>query len=425
MRRLLIWSTVVVVLALSASAAPTVELPPSISRRDIKHCQDNLDLASLRFEERAPDGSWQELRIQKESVPGWSPQLAEQVDLDGDGVCELFLIGPGGGTGGTDYLLFHKNGDRYRSIGSVFGFGLQFRERKNGFYQISAGTKAGAGRYGTLLHAYGVDRYEVVLSANANEIRILRREGEEAYQRGRLQEAVVLLEKAVNSEPDDYIAKSDLGLVYFRLKRFADAMRVLREVTDSPETKYPLWGADDRTRASAHFNLGLVHEAQGRTSTALEHYRRAYAYFPSPAREQTLNRLVPGAPLPETEESIRRRLSPPKPVEVKPYAAVIHSARVISADGRQAVVEVTVGYSGARHPWPGTVDVIPAKSGNKRGLWWSRPQVIMPGTSTTQIRTGLIRPLDEKFCTDGFYVRVVGGQRWLAGQYIARPACWK
>ena len=98
-------------------------------------------------------------------------EMAE-VDLDQDGTPELFIGIPAySGTGGTCFkILTSQAGKEYKSIGSVLGWGFQFRKKKNGWFQIEGMSRAGPGNFTRYLMAFGSDGYETMRNEGHNHI---------------------------------------------------------------------------------------------------------------------------------------------------------------------------------------------------------------------------------------------------------------
>jgi len=98
------------------------------------------------------------------------------------------------------------------------------------------------------------------------------RESEEWFQRGlELEEtgapASQVIEaylKVLELNPEAAGALVNLGTIYYRQRKFAEAEKYYRRAIDA-DPSYPL----------AQFNLGNLYDEQGRVVEALEHYRRA------------------------------------------------------------------------------------------------------------------------------------------------------
>ncbi len=82
-------------------------------------------------------------------------------------------------------------------------------------------------------------------------------------------EAIAAYQKVLELNPSAAGALVNLGTIYYRQRRFADAERYYREATEA-DPSYPL----------AQFNLGNLYDEQGRLPEAREHYRRALQLNP-------------------------------------------------------------------------------------------------------------------------------------------------
>ena len=98
------------------------------------------------------------------------------------------------------------------------------------------------------------------------------RESEQWFQKGlELEEtgapvarAIEAYRKVLELNPDAAGALVNLGTIYYRQRKFADAEKFYRAAIEA-DPAYPL----------AQFNLGNLHDEQGRIPEAMEHYRKA------------------------------------------------------------------------------------------------------------------------------------------------------
>lgn len=88
--------------------------------------------------------------------------------------------------------------------------------------------------------------------------------GVEAFQRGDLDEAVSLLERAREAGKDSVALTYNLGVAHFRTGNLASAERYFRELLEVPEE-----------RALARYNLGLVALERDNEADAVQHFRAA------------------------------------------------------------------------------------------------------------------------------------------------------
>ena len=84
-----------------------------------------------------------------------------RIDLNDDGVPEIFVDNGNGGTGGPGYSILQKAGNSYREIGALQG-GLSLLQSVHGYYQIQAWSRAGGGQFTRTLHRFRSGRYHLV-----------------------------------------------------------------------------------------------------------------------------------------------------------------------------------------------------------------------------------------------------------------------
>jgi tetratricopeptide (TPR) repeat protein len=103
------------------------------------------------------------------------------------------------------------------------------------------------------------------------------RESENWFQRGLdleetgapVEEAIAAYQRVVELNPHAAGALVNLGTIYYRDRRFAEAEKYYKQaITADPS--YPL----------AEFNLGNLYDEQGRLNEAFDHYKRALALNP-------------------------------------------------------------------------------------------------------------------------------------------------
>jgi tetratricopeptide (TPR) repeat protein len=84
-----------------------------------------------------------------------------------------------------------------------------------------------------------------------------------------LDQVVEVYKKVVELNPNAAGALVNLGTIYYRARRFAEAERYYKEAV-AADSKYPL----------AEFNLANLYDEQGRLTDALAHYQKALALNP-------------------------------------------------------------------------------------------------------------------------------------------------
>ena len=97
----------------------------------------------------------------------------------------------------------------------------------------------------------------------------LYRQGQRHMAAGMNAQATVALEKAKRREPAKASIREALGIAYFRIRRYAEAVEEFRAILE-------LKPVDDY----ANFALGRCLEKQGRPDEAVGHYRMATFFRP-------------------------------------------------------------------------------------------------------------------------------------------------
>jgi Flp pilus assembly protein TadD len=108
----------------------------------------------------------------------------------------------------------------------------------------------------------------------------LFREGQKRLRSGLTAQATVPLERAKRLEPQKASIREALGIAYFRLRRWEDAEREFRAITEEL----------DPTDDYAHYALGRALEQLGRTAEANGHYKLASSM--KPGSDQYSSRIL-------------------------------------------------------------------------------------------------------------------------------------
>ena len=66
------------------------------------------------------------------------------------------------GTGGTFYEILTPEGNSFRGIGGIQGWGFLFHKKKNGWYRIEGMSRGGGGNYTRYLLTFNGKEYETV-----------------------------------------------------------------------------------------------------------------------------------------------------------------------------------------------------------------------------------------------------------------------
>ncbi|MDR2870810.1 MAG: tetratricopeptide repeat protein [Deferribacteraceae bacterium] len=98
----------------------------------------------------------------------------------------------------------------------------------------------------------------------------LNADGETAYHNKDYQTAVALYLQAIELDPNNGQAYSNLGLAYQRMNNFSEALWANRKAIDLAS------GSNKNTiQASSYYNIARIYEAQGQWQDALEHFELA------------------------------------------------------------------------------------------------------------------------------------------------------
>jgi len=131
---------------------------------------------------------------------------------------------------------------------------------------------------GQILFDFDAAELGAVASFPARKPTVSRtRESEAWFQKGLeleeigapVEQAMDAYQKVLELNPGAAGALVNLGTIYYRLRKFAEAEKYYAQAIEA-DPSYPL----------AQFNLGNLHDEQGRLSEAFDHYRRALALNP-------------------------------------------------------------------------------------------------------------------------------------------------
>lgn len=266
-----------------ARAKELVDLPDGVRKSDIKRCDKEVDRKIIK--------SITEKYGNNNPPPGTLGfRLYEQLDLNDDGVCELIFT-EWGGTGGDSYTIFEIAGESYRKIGNIDGFEYSIKRKKNGYYQLSSGIRGGGGNWSVLVYTYQAGRYQITHNVDSKSIRNYAKEGQTQYRKRDYTSAADLFKKALVKIPDHWSSMVDLGLTYFRLKKYDESISISLKVLKSPPQSPPNWGASTKLKGNAAYNIGKVYEAQGMIKEAYKYYLNSYELEPNKTRQDTLSRI--------------------------------------------------------------------------------------------------------------------------------------
>jgi len=224
---------------------------------------------------------------------------ANVVDLNADGVCEIFLTSRD--TYSTSIstkstLLVEQNGKYMRSPGFQQNFQvIWYGETRNDYLQILTGGRkyyGGAVSFVTEVHYHDGEGY-IKEEASGSTYRQLIKLGREAY---RLEEYATAERHFLNAfrswSSDKLTDANNLGLVWIKLGRPDEAEELLLKhiAVSSKNEHLDLYHKENL--ATAHFNLGLIAEARNDLATAFDYYARSYAGKRNTARRKKLDDIM-------------------------------------------------------------------------------------------------------------------------------------
>jgi tetratricopeptide (TPR) repeat protein len=107
--------------------------------------------------------------------------------------------------------------------------------------------------------------------------------GTKAYQKGEFQKAIDNYRLAIDYDPNFALAYGNLGLAYHKVW-------LTDEAIDANEKAIYL-AKDNKTRASANYNMGRVYEDMEKYHTALEYYKIAQGFVSNTTYQKAIRRM--------------------------------------------------------------------------------------------------------------------------------------
>jgi Flp pilus assembly protein TadD len=118
------------------------------------------------------------------------------------------------------------------------------------------------------------------LQKNATDYRVYNNLGKALEEKGEIEVAIGMYEKAISTNPEHLRAYNNLGVALMSSGKIDEASEVLNDAlgkkADNPET---------------HYNLGLAHTSRNELQKAEEHYLKAHEYFPEDSDPDVHNNL--------------------------------------------------------------------------------------------------------------------------------------
>ena len=114
----------------------------------------------------------------------------------------------------------------------------------------------------------------------------LNRQGEKEYHKKNFDDSVSLYLEAINNNPEHSQAYSNLGLVYQKMNKKAEALWANRKAIALAEGK-----TKNTVQASSYFNIARIYEDDGKWQEALDNYTTAKGLKDHPAYNKGIERM--------------------------------------------------------------------------------------------------------------------------------------
>jgi len=124
-----------------------------------------------------------------------------------------------------------------------------------------------------------------LLASEKSRAEALNDLGEKSYHKKRYEDAMYKYQEAINIDPNYGQAYSNLGLVFQRLKRSAEAIWANKKAIELASGV-----RKKEIRASSYYNMARVYESQKSYQKALESYKKALENKEHPAYHKGINR---------------------------------------------------------------------------------------------------------------------------------------
>lgn len=181
----------------------------------------------------------------------------------------------------------------YVPTGKTGNLWTVFRVNKNGDIEdinsvkgMTSGAASVAGKVQPLLNDDTAIEAQQWSSENINISKALNLQGEAAYSNKQYEEAIRLFTGAVNNYPENGKAYGNLGLVYQKTGRTAEAIWANRKAIALASGN----GAST-IRAGANYNIGKIYETANQYSDALVYYKAAKNEKQNPVYDNAITRV--------------------------------------------------------------------------------------------------------------------------------------
>jgi tetratricopeptide (TPR) repeat protein len=128
----------------------------------------------------------------------------------------------------------------------------------------------------------------VITTNDKNESVSINKKGEQAYHSGDIEGSINFYQQAIDLDPKNGQAYSNLGLAFQKLNREAEALWANRKAIDLAEGNNA-----NIVKASSFYNIAKIYEKKGQWSEALQNYKSAKQNNNNPAYDKGIARVTP------------------------------------------------------------------------------------------------------------------------------------
>ncbi|MEO8516026.1 MAG: tetratricopeptide repeat protein, partial [Flavobacterium sp.] len=125
-----------------------------------------------------------------------------------------------------------------------------------------------------------------ISQSDISESNGVNKRGEDAYHSKQLEQSVTYYQRAIELNPNNGQAYSNLGLSFQKLNREAEAIWANRKAIDLANGP-----SANTVRASSYYNVAKIYENKGQWQDALENFNKALSYKQNPAYTGGISRM--------------------------------------------------------------------------------------------------------------------------------------
>lgn len=123
-----------------------------------------------------------------------------------------------------------------------------------------------------------------VSAAEVSRAKALNLQGANAYKAGNIELAIQLYQQAVDTNPNNAQAYSNLGLAHQKLGHNSEAIWANRKAIALAEANSP-------TKAYSFYNIAMIYEGAGQYAQALQNYQFAKQFKANPVYDEAIQRV--------------------------------------------------------------------------------------------------------------------------------------